>query len=392
MRHVRGPDGCLNPNLLEDLVRIRSRLALLPLLAIGTVATADPTYTTAAGEHVGVLDVFRDCDDCPEIVVLPIGAFTMGSSEQEAVDAHRRFFSNSGIDPDQADKATRQFLIGRGIDPDADPARSLNPFLYELPAHQVSIDLPIAMGRNEVTREEWATCVKEGGCAKGLEDMPRAAWLGCLNATNCVLTPDDRIRFRTGSRPFPTQPRIPRTGITYHDMNDFTSWLNAKIGENVYRLPTEAEWEYAARAGTTTRYAQGDTLTLDQANFLVYRRDTVNGEYVWNYGLGSANELLPVDSLDAANAWGLRHMSGNADEFTSTCGFGPHRTLATSSEYLAADAEVGTCRRSVKGGMYLGNVELARPARRVALSEDYWSPSLGFRVVRDLKLATGSPD
>jgi formylglycine-generating enzyme required for sulfatase activity len=373
-------------------VRSLSMLACLCLFAAVTEASAEQAYKAATGRPIQVLEVFRDCDACPDMVVLPSGTFTMGSSKQEAVDARRRFFTSSNIDPDQAEAATRQFSISRGIDPDADPAYSLNPFLYELPAHQVSIDLPIAMGRNEVTREEWAVCVAEGGCAQGLEDIPNWAWLGCLNATNCVLTPDDRIRFRLPNGPHPTHPRSPRTGITYREMNDYTAWLNTKVGANVYRLPSEAEWEYAARAGTSTEFAQGHTLTLDQANFLVSRRDTVNGEYVWDYDLGSAGELLPVDRLDAANAWGLRHMSGNADEFTSTCGSGPHRALTTSSAYLAADSGRDSCERSVKGGMYNGNVELARPARRVALSQDHWSPSLGFRVVRDLDPATGSPD
>ena len=240
------------------------------------------------------------------------------------------------------------------------------------------------MGRNEVTREEWAACVADGGCEVGQRDLPRSSYIACDKAVDCVPTPDTRVRFRLPNGPHASHPRSPMTGMTFYEMNDYTSWLNEKIGADVYRLPTEAEWEYAARAGTTTRYAQGDTLSLEQANFLVSRRNLVDGEYVWDYDLGSAGELLPVDALDAANDWGLRHMSGNASEFTSTCGEGPHRGLATSSQYLAADADRPDCKRSVKGGMYLGNVELARPARRVAISGDHWSPSLGFRVVRDL--------
>ena len=374
----------------------------LSLFATGTLVSAEEVYLTATGEQVGVLDVFQDCDVCPEMIVLPLGEFQMGSSVEEANAAQLRSHLNSNSDPSHYKMKLRQSFINLSIDPDQpadalmqyyasgdiirlkDPQYSANPFLHEVPPHTVSIDLPIAMGRNEVTREEWAACVKDGGCEQGLEDMKPSAWLACQNDSDCIMTPDDRVRFRLAKGPYATHPRSPMTGITFYEMNDYTSWLNGKIGANVYRVPTEAEWEYAARSGTTTRYAQGDTLSLKQANFLVYRVDFVDGKYVFDYDFGSAKELLPVDDLDAANDWGLRHMSGNASEFTSTCNEGPHRGLTSSSQYLAADADRLTCPRSVKGGMYIGNVELARPARRVPISSDHWSPSIGFRVVRDL--------
>ena len=377
-------------------------LGLACFLATGIGASAEEVYLTANGHKVSTLDVFQDCDGCPEMIVLPLGQFQMGSTVEEAIAAQRRFFTSSNVDPSLYEVQLRQAFIDLGIDPD-DPAEALlryyaggnvnrqddpqylvNPMLHEAPVHRVLIDLPIAMGRNEVTRQEWAACVEDGGCEQGLEDMPPTAWLRCQNADNCVMTPDNRVRFRLPDGPHPTHPRSPMTGITFHEMTDYVSWLNKKVGANVYRIPTEAEWEYAARSGTTTRFAQGDTLTLDQANFLVYRRVLLGGEYVWDYDLGSARELLPVDNLDAANDWGLRHMSGNASEFSSTCGDGPHRGLTSSSEYLAADSDRTDCNRSVKGGMYDGNVELARPARRVPIPSDHWSPSIGFRVVRDL--------
>lgn len=368
-------------------MRISSNLLSIPLfLGLSVSSAADEIYTTATGEIVRTLDVFQDCDACPEMIVLPLGTFDMGSSVAEANAARIRLFDNQNLDHSEYDKKLRQSFSNLGINPDQpeeglrqyyasgqinlqeDPGYTVNPFLHEVPRHRVSIDRAIAMGRNEVTREEWDACVKDGGC----EPRPGSK------------RPDDRIRFRLPNGPRPTHPRSPRTGITYYEMSDYASWLNTKIGADVYRVPTESEWEYAARSGTTTRFAQGDTLTLEQANFLVYRHELVDGEYVWNYDLGSPRQLLPVDDLDSANAWGLRHMSGNASEFTSTCGAGPHRGLATSSLYLAANSDRSDCKRYVKGGMYIGNVELARPARRVAIASKHWSPSLGFRVVRDL--------
>ena len=326
----------------------------------------------------------------------------MGSSPDEANAARLQFFLNTNSDPTRYLENLRSALVNLGIDPDEpgaglleyyesgrivrknDPQYSGNPFLHELPRHRVSIDLPIAMGRNEVTREEWAACIQDGVCEEGQRNIPRDAYIACEKEAKCVPTPDARIRFRLPNGPHATHPRSPMTGLTYREMEIYTNWLNEKVGAKVYRLPTEAEWEYAARAGTSTRFAQGDTLTLEQANFLVYRIDIIDGSPVWNDELGSARELLPVDELDAANNWGLRHMSGNASERTSTCGEGPHRNLATSSEYLDADKGQVDCPQAIKGGMYSGNVELARPARRTSRPGDSWSPEIGFRVVRDL--------
>lgn len=390
--------------------RLGGLLGVSCFMAMGMGASAEEVYLTATGDRVSALDVFQDCAVCPEMIVLPLGTVEMGSSVEEANAARVRLLVNAGIDPSALETQLRQSFIKLGIDPDQpedgrrqyyargnvnrqeDPQYSINPFLNEVPRHEVSIDRPIAMGRNEVTRAEWAACVADGGCERGLENMPPTAWIGCQGSVDCAMTPDNRVRFRLPNGPHATHPLSPMTGVTFHEMNDYASWLNRKIGADLYRVPTEAEWEYAARAGTTTRFAQGDSLTLDQANFLVSRRNIVNGEYVWLYDLGSARELLPVNLLDAANPWGLRHMSGNASEFTSTCGDGPHRGLTSSSEYLAADAGRTDCKRAVKGGSYDGKVELARPARRVPIPSDHWSPSIGFRVVRDLAPAPQSRD
>ncbi|WP_120635620.1 formylglycine-generating enzyme family protein [Ruegeria sp. EL01] len=379
-------------------------LGLVFFLIVGDVASAEEVYVTANGERVNALDVFQDCDVCPDLIVLPLGEFQMGSTVREANAARlssylttnrdptdyelklRQSFSNLGIDPDRPEEGLRRYYAGGDVVQQDDPQYSVNPFLHEVPPHQVTIDLPIAMGRNEVTREEWTACVEDGGCEMGQKDLPRSSYSSCNSAFDCVSNPDTRVRFRLPNGPHATHPRSPMTGMTYYEMNDYTSWLNKKVGANVYRVPTEAEWEYAARAGTTTRYAQGDSLTLEQANFSVYRIEVVDGERVWKHDFGSARELLSVDNLDAANDWGLRHMSGNAGEFSSSCGEGPHRGLKTSSQYLAVDADRPDCKRSVKGGGYAGIAELARPARRVAISSNHWSPWTGFRVVRDLTL------
>lgn len=372
------------------------------LLVTGTCVTADETYLTASGDEVSRLESFQECITCPEMIVLPLGEFQMGSSVAEANAARIRFFIRNNADPSNYEVAIRQSFINLNIDPDHpeeglrayyasenyvrenDPQYNANQFLHEAPRHQVLIDMPIAIGRNEVTREEWAACVTDGACEQGLKALPNEVdYLACLHDAKCEATPDSRLKFSLRGIPHTLHPRDPMTAITYSEMLEYTSWLNGKVGSNVYRIPTEAEWEYAARAGTTTPFAQGNELTLGQANFKIVQVD-VNGETIPDRVRGGGRELVQVDTLDAANAWGLRHMSGNASEFTSTCGEGPHRSLASSSKYLAADADRRNCSRSLKGGMYFTNMELARPARRVPMNGDNWSVHRGFRVVRDL--------
>ena len=139
--------------------------------------------------------IFRDCAECPEMVVVPAGSYVMGSPPDEP---------------------------GRYDD--------------ESPVHQVTIAEPFAIGVRELTFEEWDACVAAGGC-DGYEA-------------------GDEGRGR-GTRPV--------LNANWDNARAYVFWLAAVTGE-AYRLPSEAEWEYAARAGTTTRYSWGDEPSADHAN------------------------------------------------------------------------------------------------------------------------------
>ncbi len=159
----------------------RGRLAgLLPLMAIGLLM---PTRS-AEGQEVG--EVFRDCEVCPEMVVVPAGSFTMGSAETEE---GRR--DNEG------------------------------------PQRRVTFDYAFAVGVYEVTFDEWGACVQGGGCGGYQPDD----WLG------------------TG--------RLPVRDVHWEDAWQYADWLTQQTGEE-YRLLSEAEWEYVARAGTQTARFWGD--------------------------------------------------------------------------------------------------------------------------------------
>lgn len=306
---------------------------LATFLCLTTPGLAQEQNRLEGDGKLAPLDIFRDCNVCPEMVVLPMGSFTMGAPlEQSAFLWSLWNKPQDGVQPGMP---------------------------QEGPEHEVIIDMPIAMGRNEVTRGEWLACVAHGGCTH---------------------MPDPRIlKFPSGYH-VADDPRHPVFDLTYFDMQDYVAWLNQTIGKQVYRLPTEAEWEYAARAGTQTRFAQGDSLTTDQANIATFHWE---GE---RYVADPESREIPVtvDELDAANAWGLRHMAGNLLELTMTCWSDRHLGLPTSSAYLTEARRTASCRRVGKGGSYGSGADLARPANRGAGREDISSGSAGFRVLREL--------
>ena len=145
----------------------------------------------------------------------------------------------------------------------------------ETPVHSVTVPA-FKLGKYEVTFAQWDACVADGGCNG--------------------YSPDDEGWGR-GSRPV--------IHVTWDDAQSFISWLNAETGGN-YRLPSEAEWEYAARAGSATKYSWGDDIGENRANCSKSCGDR------W------AN-TAPVGSF-SANAWGLHDMHGNIEEWVQDCG------------------------------------------------------------------------
>lgn len=241
--------------------------AMFAFIWLATVAAAQDRYVIADGREVAPLDIFQECAECPEMIMLPMGKFTMGAQLEESRLLARFYPKPKAGEPDF--------------------------FTHEGPPHEVLIDQPIAMGRTEVTNEEWMACVHEGGCRHA---------------------PDSTVirGFETFIVDGPRQPVI---DVSFYDVLEYVAWLNTKVGSKVYRPPTEAEWEYAARSGTSTKFAQGDTLTNEQANFTEYQS-------LGNRRVPNRDRLgvpISVDRLDAANAWGLRHMSGNVFEWTMSC-------------------------------------------------------------------------
>ena len=160
----------------------------------------------------------------------------------------------------------------------------------------------------------------------------------------------------------------PVINVSWDDANDYTSWLSVQTGRN-FRLPTEAEWEYAARAGSQTPFHTGQTITSDQANFT----DTVpyNGSVV----AGAVQQTLPVGSF-SPNAFGLYDMHGNVVEWTCSRLAGDYRSPDVPQR---CDSSSDT-RRVVRGGSWITIAKDVRSAKRSSVFKVFGNRARGFRV------------
>ena len=249
---------------------------------------------------------FRDIDGpwCPEMVVIPPGEFMMGSTETE-----------------------RQWAVGQGAKQEW--------VEREKPQQQVRILHTPAVGRFPVTLEEYGHFA------------------------------------RTTERPEPRDQgwgrgRRPVINVDWQEAKSFAAWLSVQAGQP-YRLLSEAEWEYACRAGTMTGYSWGDGISPENANYY-----------------GSVGRTTEVGSYPA-NPWGLCDMHGNVWEWVEDC-------LNDSYEGAPNDGTAwtsGDCsRRVLRGGSWDRNPGCLRSAYRGGGDASYRSSNIGFRVARTL---TGPP-
>ena len=198
--------------------------------------------------------------------------------------------------------------------------------------HRVRLTRPFLMSTTEVTERQW----------------------------NALVSPGARVE----------HPDRPVVNVTWIDVQAFIARLNT-LGRGHFRLPTEAEWEYACRAGTTTAYNVGDTLTTDHANY--------NGTFPLPGQAPGLNRNALTDAGSfAPNAWGLYDMHGNAWEWTSDayCDY----TGDAVNPIAACDAP----RKSIRGGSWRFNADSARCALRYTHRPEDRGDSLGFRLARDV--------
>jgi formylglycine-generating enzyme required for sulfatase activity len=176
-------------------------------------------------------------------------------------------------------------------------------------------------------------------------------------------------------------PRCPVENVNLHEIRGFLHALGQRDPGQRFRLPTEAEWEYACRAGTSTAFAFGDAIDSSQAN--------VHGH--WPYPPGAArseHRAQPVEVASfAPNAWGLFDLHGNVWEWTEDehCGYGSRDAGDGSADDAGVDP-LGRCNSPlhvIRGGSWGFGADSARCALRYTHSPADRGPGLGFRLVRD---------
>ncbi|MEP0873117.1 formylglycine-generating enzyme family protein [Trichocoleus desertorum AS-A10] len=170
--------------------------------------------------------------------------------------------------------------------------------------------------------------------------------------------------------------------VSWFDSVEFCARLSAHTGRE-YRLPSEAEWEYACRAGTTTPFHFGKTITADLANY----RGTDNEKYKWSgsYGRGPKGEhrreTTPVDHFGVANAFGLCDMHGNVFEWCADHWHGNYEGAPTDGSAWLSDNENDNYHLALRGGSWDALPRACRSASRFDDSPSDRNDLIGFRVV-----------
>jgi formylglycine-generating enzyme required for sulfatase activity len=252
--------------------------------AHGKPVSAAPTESLPSGAR-GPGQIFRDCDRCPDLVVVGPGEFTMGS----------------------------------------------DAFETERPAHRALIDKPFAIGRSEVTVAQWDACVADGGCPERPSDQQRG------------------------------QPELPAGALSWHDARAYAEWLTRLTG-HTYRLPSETEWEYAARGGTASAFWWGDDPRAGSANCRGCSND-------------GGGRPLPTGST-RPNPFGLLDSAGNLAEWVADC---------WTESYRAAPRDPASCKqRIVRGGSFDAGPRFARSSSRFPQDPDLRYYANGVRMLREL--------
>ncbi|WP_051321589.1 formylglycine-generating enzyme family protein [Chrysiogenes arsenatis] len=229
----------------------------------------------------------------------------------------------------------------------------------ERPQHTVTIAHPLLVGKYAITFDEWDACYASGGCTQRLEDL----W-GRGN-----------------------QPLIGASWIQI--TTEYLPWLNRVAGladapaAYQYRLLSEAEWEYAARAGTTGHFSFGGVITASRANFCYPASDSE----AESMARGCSQGTVAVGSYPP-NPWGLYDVHGNVWEFVADCWHSDYVGAPTDGSVWGTE-QCLLNKRITRGGAWSSFPKMARSAYRGSATEDANSRIVGFRIARTIPIKRG---
>ena len=284
-------------------------------------------------------DLLKSGGKAPEIVIVPAGNFLMGSRE--------------GSENEQ-------------------------------PKHRVIIERGFGLGVREVTVEEFRLFIERTGYRTTAE---RAGKSSIYNEAAGRLNSRDGVSWKNDYTGKAAEPEMPVIHVTAHDADAYVQWLANETGKH-YRLPSEAEFEYVARAGGNSTYWWGEGSPTQPVENLTGERDKSPGKREWTtffkkYGDGHWGPA-PAGSIsheDLSHWMGVRDIAGNVSEWTGDCW---HQNYVKAPVDGSAWFNPGCSQRVVRGGYWASAPEQSRAAYRIPVNADRHGPVIGFRVARDL--------
>ena len=322
--------------------------ALKAVLLAAVLAALGSPHVLAQTEQGA--DRFRDCSTCPEMVVVPAGNFLRGSPQDEP---------------------------GRSLD-----SRNHDEDDLEGPGgKRVRVSVPgFALGVYEVTNAQFTRFIEDTGY-----EMPS----GCFSDANQdgVSTWDEAGTWNNLGREF--RDDLPASCIDWHAATAYVHWLSLRTGAT-YRLPTEAEFEYALRAGSDTIYHFGNDqeLLCEYGNVPDQSLNAVSPELVTTACSDGFADMAPVGQFKP-NAFGLHDITGNVWEWQADCYERSYANVPTDGTALRKD---GCEVFSVRGGSWSYDLPSLRSADRSDDPPDVLFDGIGLRVARDLAPERSVPD
>ncbi len=287
-----------------------------------------------------VVDAFIDRDgQGPELVVVPVGRFEMGS-----------------------------------------PDRERNRKAHEGPRHTVEIARPFALGRTEVSFAEFGLFIAD---TRYVTDAERRGHSAVYDERNGRIVTRSGVNWRSNYLGEEARADDPVVHVSHADALAYANWLSERTGQR-YRLPSEAEFEYALRAGSTTRYWWGDDHPNTVVGNFTGDGDRSRSRRGWTRAFPRYSDgwfgPAPVGSF-GANPFGLHDLDGNVSEWVEDCW---HDSYLRAPADGSAWVNPGCARRVIRGASWGSAPDQVRSASRLPSPPDVTSARTGFRVARSL--------